>query len=135
MNEFEKIVETVGHDVAVVFGAGEKLVANLPKFIKAFDDGAVDAKAIVPLVQNVISAGVAFVKPAAAIGAAVAGAGTNLAADEVAIASVVAEAPALETQIAAFVAAVKALAVAIGADWSQLVADLETPAPAEQVTA
>jgi hypothetical protein len=79
----------------------------------------------VPLVQNVVTASLAFAKPAASIAAAVGSAGTNLAADEAALAAIVSEAPTLQSHLTAFVAAVKALAVEIGADWTQLLADLD----------
>jgi hypothetical protein len=127
-NDFERFFEHVGHDVKVVFSAGEKLVADLPKFIKAAEDTGGDVKQIVPLVQNVITAALAFAKPAIAIGAAVGTAGVNLAADEAAIAAVISAASSLDASLNAFVAAVKALAIAIGADWKQLDADLDTAA-------
>jgi hypothetical protein len=119
-----KILEDVGHDIKVVFSAGEKLVADLPKYIKDAEDAGADAKRIVPLLQNVVTASLAFAKPAAAIAAAVGLAGTNLGADETAIASILALVPSLQSKLSSFVAAVKALAVETGADWTQLLADL-----------
>jgi hypothetical protein len=127
-NGFEKFFEKVGHDIKVVFTAGEKLVADLPKFIQGAEDVGGDVKQIVPLVQAVLTASLAFAKPAIAIGAAIGTAGINLAADEAAFTSVISEAETLQSQIVTFVAAVKALATAIGADWTHLLADLEAPA-------
>jgi hypothetical protein len=127
-NDFEKFFEHVGHDAKVVFLSSEKLVAELPKFIKAAEDTGGDVKQIVPLVQNVIAASLTFAKPAIAIGAAISTAGTNLAADEAAISIVISSAGSLESALTTFVAAVKALALAIGADWDQLVADLDVAA-------
>jgi len=134
-NGFERFFEHIGHDVAVVFTSGEKLVAKLPEFIKAAKDAGTDAEQLVPLVQNVITAAMAFVKPAASVLAAFGSGGTNLTADENAIGSVVAEAPALESDLQVFVSAVKALAIAIGADWEQLVADLTGTSSATTETA
>ena len=124
VNGFVAFFEHVGHDVEVVFGCGERLVADLPKYIKTAEDAQADAVKVVPLVQNVIATSLAFAKPAIAIGAAVSGAGANFIADEAAIAAVLAIVPTLQGLLAAFVAAVKALASAIGVDWSQLIADL-----------
>jgi len=47
----------------------------------------------------------------------------------------VSQAPALKSELETFVAAVKALAVAIGVDWKQLVADLTAPVVAAQPAA
>ncbi len=129
-NAFEQFIEHVGHDVHVVFDAGEKLVANLPKYIKAAQDVHEDVAPIIPLVQAVIAASLALAQPVIAIGSAISTAGTNLAADEAALASVISAGPALQAKIVAFVAAVKALASQIGVDWSQLIADLSPAAAA-----
>jgi len=127
-NKFAQFFEHVGHDAKVVFSVGEKLVADLPKYIKTAEDAGGDVKQIVPLVQNVITASLSFAKPAIAISAALATAGTNLSADEAAIAAVVGAASSLDSAMKVFIAAVKALAVAIGADWKQLVVDLDVAA-------
>ena len=134
-NGFEKFFETIGHDAKVVLGEGEKLVTDLPRFVKAADDAVSEVKQVVPLVQAVVAASLALGKPVIAIESAVSSAGLNLAADESAIALVVSQGPALTSELDAFVAAVKALAVAIGVDWQQLVADLTTPVAATSVAA
>jgi|GEM_PF-1827206 len=127
-NAFEMFFEHVGHDAKVVFLSGEKLLTKLPIYIKAVEDAGGDVGQIVPLVQAVISASLAFAKPAIAISAAVGTAGTNLAIDEAAVSAVVSEAGTLDSTLATFIAAVKALATAIGADWTELVADLSPAA-------
>jgi hypothetical protein len=120
--------DAVGHDVKIVFIDADKIVSNLPKFIAEAKDAEADVKQVVPLVQAVVTAALALAKPAVAVGAAVGSAGVNLAADETAIASLISAGPQIESGLTAFVAAVKALAQAIGADWTALIAELDAPA-------
>ena len=123
-NGFEKFIEHVGHDIKVVFTAGERVVADLPKFIKTATDGGQDIKHIVPLVQDVVAASMAFAKPAVAIGAAIGSAGTNFAADTAAVSTILGLVPTFQASLQTFFAAIKALAEEIGVDWKQLAADL-----------
>jgi hypothetical protein len=127
-NAMERFFERLGHDARVVFESGERLVETLPKYIQAAELAGGDVKEIVPLVQAVITASLAFAKPAMAIAAALGAAGANLAADEAAISALAGAAGTLDAALGNFVAAVKALAEAIGADWKQVAAELGTAA-------
>lgn len=125
MNGFEKFFATIGHDVKVVFVDSEKLLTNLPKYIKTATDAGREIEEIVPLVQNVIGAAMNFAKPAVAIGSAFASAGGNLTLDITALKAVETELPTFKKDVETFALAIKALAEAIGADWQELMADLE----------
>lgn len=123
-NAFDKFFEHVGHDVHVVFTAGESLVDKLPNFIKAAEDAEKDVPEIVALTQAAIKASIAFAKPGIAIVAALMANGTNILADATIIPTIEAEIPTFESTLSAFVSSIKALASAMGVDWTQLLDDI-----------
>lgn len=117
--------QTIENDFKVVAVHSERLIVDLPKFVKAAVDGQKEAPEILALVQDTIASAMAFVKPAVAVAGAISGNGANIVADAAALAAIEASLPVLKAALMQFVADAKALAVLLKVDWTTLVGDVQ----------